>query len=181
MKNYPYELEQPRPDLIGFLKVIEDMIERQLQKLGIHDISDVDDTKQQEIVDRINGYIAFEAPYYRITSGVGIRVEGHGLLLVANSSGGVLGGEVISGDDVVTGTLDEICVLTVPCYDSVQCADSEKTPILRQVLSPIVLLENVRYGTGGLTKEGFQIEHDLSNFVIGIPTNHRLSLSLITS
>ncbi len=106
-----------------------------------------------------------------------LNITGDGLMLVS-IGGDILGAENISHGDMLTGTLDDVCVLPVPTVECLLMSDDIETPIVDQTLSAIVMLKNVIYKTG-LNKYGvFEVEHDLSNFDIGLPLAHYLKFAV---
>jgi hypothetical protein len=132
--------------------------------------------EQQAIMDRINPHLAFEFSQTAELHGMPLRIDGFGLMFVSDVGGEILGAETISDGDVLTGTLVEACALPVPTMESVKLSDSESTPILGQTMAGVLLLNDAVYKTG-LNRSGtFEVEHDLSNFQIGIPLSHSLDV-----
>jgi len=170
--DIPTTADTPDQALTTFAWTCRDIIERHA---GLDDpvvVMAMSEEQQQALVDRINPHLAFEFSQSPELHDLPLKVTGYGLMFVSDVNGEILGAETVSDGDVITGTLGEAWACPVPTLESVQLSNAESTPILGQTMAGVLLLNNAVYKTG-LNRSGhFEIEHDLSNFQIGIPLSH---------
>ena len=168
-----------RHSLQGLIEECAQSILRKLMR-SPQAVSEMDEVTQQSIVDQLNPYAAFELSQRPELTGVPLTIVGEGVLFVCDLTGTILGAEVISNGDVVTGELAEVCVLPVPTMDAVYDhtqADAE-IPMDSQVLSPVLLLNKAVYKTGMNSDDDFDVEHDLGVYQVGIASEHRLHIDV---
>lgn len=170
---------EPKPSLetkfSELLDVCEEIRTFALKRIYPRTIFQLSDEEQQAHIDFLNDYMSFEFGRKPDLKGATLSVDGHGLMLLANSEGEVIGGETISNGDIVTSHLDDIWFLPVPTLECIQLGDSEQIPSIDQTLSPLLMLRGVTYYTGALDNGEFEIVHDLGDtFEIGLALAHAL-------
>jgi len=168
-------LDRRRIKVEAFFTVLRDLVTRHTQSLN-SPIFALSESEKQVVVDKINPYIAFELKQTPDVKGALLTATGYGLMLISTPDGTVIGAEVISHGDIITGRLNDACVLPVPTVESLLLGDADMVPIVDQTLSGVVLLEDACYKTGQNLSGDFEVEHDLSNFQIGLALNHQLSI-----
>lgn len=156
----------------------EKIVDRHAQSMT-RPIFDLDADEQQAVVDQLNAYLDFEFSQADIPAGTEVIATGTGLLLVCDESGMIHGAETISHGDVVSGEITDMVVLPVPTFECVLDGSDEGVLTYDQVLSSIVLLGNATYKTGLRSDGLFELEHDLSQYQIGIVMAHPLEISVV--
>jgi hypothetical protein len=173
--------DTPDQALTVFTWVCRDIVQRYAGHDDPAIVMAMTEEQQQALVDRINPHLAFELSQTPELHDVPLKVTGYGLMFVADAGGEILGAETVSHGDVITGTLSEAWACPVPTMESVQLSDAESTPILGQTMAGVLLLNDAVYKTGLNRSGDFEIEHDLSNFQIGIPLSHLFDVRHDTS
>lgn len=161
-------------ELVGVCRDITSRYTPDLDPVGILNMSTDD---QEALIAKLNPYLEFEYGQIPELQNVPITIRGYGTMLISDLEGCLLGGETISGDDVITGTLYEVCAAPIPTVESVDHSGLDGTPIMGQTISGVLLLKDGRYFSGKMPDGNFMVEHDLDLFQIGIPLSHPFTVS----
>lgn len=140
-------------------------------------LSTLNDQQQRTIIAAIDPYCRFEFDQYPELHGLPVTVTGSGMLLLCNLDGDVIGAEMFDDTDVVNGTIQEICTLPIPIIDCLANSDGEEISFRDQVLSPVLILKDSVFKTDYSDTDGYETEHDLVNYQLGLPLTHYLHVT----
>lgn len=176
------DIEPKEPNLEAQFRELLDVCE-EIRALAVKRLSpktffELNTDEQQLQIDRLNDHMAFEFARRPELKGLPLLVSGYGLMLIADGSGEVIGGETISDGDSITGTLDDIWFYPVPTLECVKLGDGESTPIIDVSLSGMLMLQHAQFSTDPLQDGSFGLVHDLDEFSIAVPLSHALRPSL---
>lgn len=180
--NYDHEtLSQTAAEsLRDLLALCDDTTRLHSQGLDPTMIMSLSEPEQQAHVDKVTPYLTFEFSQRPELHDLPLTINGYGLVFISDTEGSILGAETLSGSDVVSGKLSEVCAFVVPTLESVNHGTADETPILGQTFSTVLILKDVVYKTGTSHDGQYEIEHDLACFQIGIPTSHQLNIAALT-
>jgi hypothetical protein len=175
--NHNRTLSDTELQLQDLFSALTDTAHRYVQALPV-DVFALDELQQTDLVDKINPYFRFELGQYPNLHNLTLHATGTGMMFLSDLDGNVMGAETMTDDDVVTGDFTDVCVLPTPTIECLLAQEGESIPIVDQVLSPIIILENGRLKTGKDAFGNFQTEHDLSNFQVCLPLAHYLKIAV---
>lgn len=154
-----------------------EIIDRAVVDLQPRTIFDLDKDEQQALIDRLNAYLSFELSQMANLKGTPVCVNGFGMMFAA-ADGVVLGGEVVTSDDVVTGVFDGVCALPVPTLECISLGNDLEVPVVDEALSVMVMLKDATYKGGHMPDGTYEVEHDLTELEVGIPLAHPLRVTV---
>lgn len=161
------------------IRYLQLMVEDRLRQTGIS-INDMTEDQQQSLIDKIDPYIAFEVQQSSdFFIGMPIEAEGKGGFLVIDTEAALLGAEQTEPKDKITGTVCKVHAYPVPSkFLMAQPADIEGVPLYDQSLSIHIVLSDARFYSK-LSNDGiYQVEQDLSQFLIGIPVVYDMDIRM---
>ncbi len=154
-----------------------EIIDRAVRELQPRTIFDLDKDEQQALVDRLNTYLSFEMRQMSDLKGVPVCVDGYGMMFAA-ADGVILGAEVMTGDAVVSGFLDDVWAFPVPTLECVRLSDSNEIPVVDEALSAMLMLARATYRAGSMPDGTYEVEHDLTDLEVAIPLAHCLKATI---
>lgn len=134
----------------------------------------LDEEKQQTFVNKINPYLNFEFTNRPELHSLPVTAKGVGMLFLSDMEGNILGVDKIQENDVISGRIEEVCILPTPTTECLLASDEAEIPLIDQVLSPIIVLRNGILKTDFSEEDGYETEHDLSNYQTCLPLAHYL-------
>lgn len=138
----------------------------------------LNDIEQQIVISSINPHLRFEMSQRPELSGTPIQATGIGMIYVSDFEGNILGVETLTDDDLVTGTITDICALPTPTVSCLAQAADGEIPDHSQVLSPVLLLDQAIFRSYRSILGTYDNEVDLGNFQVGLPLEHYLRITL---
>jgi len=133
----------------------------------------LDETQQQNLIDKLNPYVRFAFAEHPDLHGLPVQTSGAGMLYVSDLEGNALGAERITEADTVTGHINDVCLFPTPTVSCLAEASEETgIPCTDQILSPILVLNR------SILKVGEEKEVDLANFQVHLPLAHYLQFTL---
>lgn len=164
------ELDEEDRLLRSALVDLQTTVEGFMRRAG-KSVNDLTEYEQQELVDSIDPHLRFELQFSGdIYKSMSIVVSGAGAFLLADHEESLLGAQVTSTGDVITGTVSGVQAYPVPSLEVVLGArSSESIPTYDQSLSAVVILDGAKFYSSPSSDGAFQITHDLGVFRVLIP------------
>ena len=163
--------------LLALFASLNEITRRHVQELST-DVSSLDDTEQQALIEKINPHVNFEFQNHTPLHGLPLSATGDGMFFLSDFEGNILGVESITSSDIAIGQLSDICVLPTPTRECLAERNEQEIPLHEQVLSPIVILNNASFKTNRTAAGTYQTEHDLSNYQLCLPLAHYLQFTV---
>lgn len=154
-----------------------EIIDRAVRDLQPRTIFGLDKDEQQALIDRLNAYLSFEMSQMSDLKGTPICVDGYGMMFAA-TDGVILGAEVMAGDAIVSGFLDDIWAFPVPTLECVKLSSTKEIPVIDEALSAMLMLVGATYKGGRMPDGTYEVEHDLTDLEVAIPLAHSLNATV---
>lgn len=176
MTEFSTRFREDAPDeedvlLKGALSDLQGIVDDFLMRTG-KSINGLNESEQQELVDRIYPHLAFELSVSQeIYVGLPIMVGGTGGFLLTDAAGALIGAQQTTEGDIITGMISEVRAYPVPSR-KVMLEPTEPYADIGtydQSLSAVLLLDNAKFHTNPSTDGVFQVKHDLEGMRVVIP------------
>jgi len=161
-----------RGALANFQSTVTDFMARTGKSMN-----DLTESEQRQLVSRIDPHLNFEMQTSKdIYRGMPVVITGAGAFMLTDQEGFLLGMQVTSPEDVITGTINSVQAYPVPTREIVlNTAQNDAVPMYDRSLSAVIVIEDAKYYSMPTSSGEFQITHDLGAFNMGIPTVYNMN------
>lgn len=164
-------------ELYGFLRTLTTIALDQTRQLP-KPVFELDDTEQQQVIERVNAYCRYEFNQVPELHGLAVKACGTGMMFLADDDGVIMGAEQIYEGDVITGLILDPCIFPVPTIECLAVSGDGEIPVDDQTLSGVITLQAGKLTRVSDTQPGAAEVYDLANFQVSLPLAHYLRFAV---
>lgn len=164
---FSHEADQDK-QLDGFLHTLTTIALDQTRRLP-KPVFELDDTEQQQLIERANAYCRYEFDQVPGLLGLAVKAYSTGMIFLADDDGVIMGAEQIHEGDVITGAILDSCIFPVPTTECLAVSGDGEIPVDDQTLSGVITLRAGKLTRVSDNQPGVTEVHDLANFQVSLP------------